>query len=166
MRVHQFPLATLLAAAIALPACGSKPSPDANPAGTASVYSSHGDSGARQNGIAQTATGSELEAPARLRGFVPRIDAMAQEPLDRFNKNLTAYKNTLGDVVKAMASDRTRLGLPGTGTFSELSDSMLNEIGGGTGFAPPMSDAQRQRLIGQLHRLIGMYESDVGRASR
>jgi hypothetical protein len=129
-----------------------------NPAQTASIYTAANESTATKNALPQTHAAKDLEAPERLRGFLPILDRMSKAPLSYFNENVTAYKFELARVIDAMSADLTRARLP-EGKFRERAQRVMDELGGGTGRARPLSEEERRKHIADVQQLIQMYET-------
>jgi hypothetical protein len=169
MRRPPLPLSFLAAALLAAAACRTAPretaSMDATRAdsGTASNYSadSTGRPGAR--GVAGTHTGTELEAPPLIPSVQTDLRQLAAAPTPG---NRTAHKNLLGDLVNAMQADLSRLGQPDTGRFKALSDSVLGDVGGGTGRASGPDTKDVQAHVDRVNRLISSYEAITSRATQ
>jgi hypothetical protein len=117
---------------------------------SASAYTSDSDSSAREVGIAGTNSGAELQAPRLLPAIQNQLNLMGKgaQPVNR--DNLTAYKNMAGDLINSMIADVYRAGYADSGRFRALSDSILNELGGGAG-----ADIPRMR------RLIALYQQAI-----
>lgn len=155
-------IAILTCALGALAAAGCSNRPDrseGNPAQTASAVTAGSDTGAIKNARDQTHQAKSLEAPMRLRGFLPMLDRMSKMPLDQFNQNLPAFKQELGNTIDAMAADLTREGVP-EGKFRELGAKIQDEVGGGTGSATRnLTEAQRRKFIADSRQLIHEYQT-------
>jgi hypothetical protein len=107
--------------------------------------------------LADDEAGVEYEAPR----LIPAIRAQMtqlQEPGGSSEGNLTAFRNGVGTMVNAMIADLQRVGVTDSGYFRELSDSVLREMGGGPGTPPDMESQELKPALGQVERLIGMYE--------
>jgi hypothetical protein len=141
MRQTSFLLAMALCAACTREKAGNA---------SASAYTSDSDSSAREVGIAGTNSGAELQAPRLLPAIQNQLNLMGKgaQPVNR--DNLTAYKNMAGDLINSMIADVYRAGYADSGRFRALSDSILNELGGGAG-----ADIQRMR------RLIALYQQAI-----
>jgi hypothetical protein len=83
---------------------------------------------------------------------------MSSAPLSQFNDNVTAYKFELTRVIDAMSADLTRARLP-EGKFRKQAERIMDELGGGTGRARPLTEEERRRHIAEVRRLIEMYET-------
>src|SRR5918999_5041885 len=123
-------------------ACGrDNPETGQRDTASASPYTAGSERAAREDGLEGTTSGTELEAPRLIPALRNQLDLMssgARVP----GENLTAYKNLAQDVVNAMVADLHRVGLPDTGRFGELQDSVLNEIGGGSSSAPDLERSE------------------------
>jgi hypothetical protein len=107
----------------------------------------------------------EYEAPR----LIPAIRAQMtqlQEPGGADEGNLTAFRNGVGTMLNAMTADLQRVGVTDSGTFRELSDSVLRAIGGGPGSPPDISPEDIKPAVGQVDRLIGMYEQRMRAGAR
>lgn len=97
--------------------------------------------------------GVEFEAPR----LIPAIRAQIREiedPERASEGNLTALKNGVGTLVSAMQADLNRVGVTDTVTFYALSDSVMQELGGGGG-----------DVVARVERLIGVYEEWMRKAA-
>lgn len=154
-------IAILTCALGALAAAGCSNRPDrseGNPAQTASAVTAGSDTGAIKNARDQTHQAKSLEAPMRLRGFLPMVDRMSKMPLDQFNQNVTAFKFELGNTIDAMSADLTRERIP-EGKFREQAGTIMERLGGGAGStAKPLTEEQRQQLIADVRKLIHEYQ--------
>jgi hypothetical protein len=144
----------LLLASLMLPACREHA---AETGRTASAYSNGGDSagGASLNG---TAAGVEYEAPRLIPGMRAQLEQYSTPGRPLTDSDLTNYKNTAGTLINAMQADLTRVGLADSGAFKALSDSVLNQLGGGTGVPRGISQDRLSQNLGRMQRLIGIYE--------
>ena len=125
---------------------------------SASAYTSDSDSSVRAAGIEGTNSGSELEAPRLIPAIQNQLNLMAsgEQPTDP--ENLTAYKNLAGDVVNAMVADLHRAGMADSGDFRALRDSVMDDLGGGAGTESTLDRSKLQGHLGQMRRLISMYQ--------
>src|SRR3712207_9141432 len=110
-------------------ACGREKAGNAS----ASAYTSGSDSSAREDGLAGTNSGAELEAPRLIPAVQNQLNLMANGTQPPNPDNLTAYKNMSGDLINSMIADLYRAGYADSGNFRELGDSVLEDLGGGAG---------------------------------
>src|ERR671921_2330351 len=110
----------LTVAALAL-ACSREKAGNAS----ASAYTSDSDSSAREDGVAGTNSGSELEAPRLIPAIQNQLNLMANGTQPPSTTNLTAYKNMAGDLINSMVADLYRAGYADSGSFKALADSVL-----------------------------------------
>jgi hypothetical protein len=146
--------AMLLLAALILPACRERA---AETGRTASAYSNGGDS-AGGAGLKGTAAGVEYEAPRLIPGMRAQLELYSSPGRRLTDSDVTNYKNTAGTLINAMQADLTRVGLADSGAFKTLSDSVLNELGGGTGVPHGVSGERLSQNLAQMRRLIGVYQ--------
>jgi hypothetical protein len=149
----------LLAAAIGA-ACTREKAGNAS----ASAYTSESDSSAREEGIPGTNTGSELEAPRLIPAIQNQLNLMSKGTQPVNPENLTAYKNMAGDLINSMIADLSRAGYADTGNFKALSDSVLEELGGGGGAPPRLDPSRLPEHLSQMKRLIGSYQQTMRRS--
>ena len=128
---------------------------------SASAYTSDSDSSARENGLAGTNSGSDLEAPRLLPAIQNQLNLMAKEAQPANADNLTAYKNMAGDLINSMIADVYRAGYADTGHFRALSDSVLRDLGGDAGTTATLDQAQLPRHIQRMRRLIAQYRQAI-----
>jgi hypothetical protein len=103
---------------------------------------------------------TRLEAPTQIPALQQRLDSMQKDPgyLER-SGYAGGYKNLLADVVNAMGADLSRVGQADSGAFRTLSDSVVNDVGGGTGAATAELKADKVPAhVQRVRRLIAMYE--------
>jgi hypothetical protein len=142
-------------------ACGREKSGNAS----ASAYTADADSSAREDGLAGTNSGAELEAPRLIPATQNQLNLMANGTQSPNPDNLTAYKNMAGDLINSMIADLYRAGYADSGNFRSLGDSVLADLGGGAGTA---SDLDRSRLpqhVDRMQRLIRMYQQTMRKAA-
>jgi len=97
----------LLLLAIALSAaCSREKAGNAS----ASAYTSDADSSAREDGVAGTNSGGELEAPRLIPAMQNQLNLMANGTQPPNPDNLNAYKNMAGDLINSMIADLYRAG--------------------------------------------------------
>ena len=125
---------------------------------SASAYTSDSDSSAKENGLAGTNSGSELEAPRLLPAVQNQLNLMAKGAQPASADNLTAYKNMAGDLINSMIADVYRAGYADSGHFRALSDSVLNDLGGGAGTQATLDRSKLPQHIQRMRRLIALYQ--------
>jgi hypothetical protein len=125
---------------------------------SASAYTSDSDSSAKENGLAGTNSGSELEAPRLLPAIQNQLNLMAKGAQPANADNLTAYKNMAGDLINSMIADVYRAGYADSGHFRALSDSVLNDLGGGAGTQATLDRSKLPQHIQRMRRLIALYQ--------
>ena len=125
---------------------------------SASAYTSDSDSSAKENGLAGTNSGSELEAPRLLPALQNQLNLMAKGSQPVNADNLTAYKNMAGDLINSMIADVYRAGYADSGHFRALSDSVLNDLGGGAGTQATLDRSKLPQHIQRMRRLIAIYQ--------
>src|SRR5688572_2326317 len=126
MRPHYLLLPTLLVAA-----CGETPETGARGTASSSPYTADSEARAREDGLEGTNSGAELEAPRLIPAVKNQLELMSRD--SQVNKeNLNAYRNLASDLIKSMQADLYRVGFADSGRFRALSDSALDDLGGGT----------------------------------
>jgi hypothetical protein len=101
----------------------------------------------------------EFEAPPLIPAMRAQLDQVARPEMRQDPSSITSYRGAASRLIDAMEADLARVGLADSGAFKFLSDSVLNDLGGGTGLADPPNP---QRLSGdtdRMRRLIALYES-------
>ena len=138
-----------LALAIILSAC-TRESPESGARGAASSspYTADSENRAREDGVEGTNSGSELEAPRLIPAVRNQLELMSGGS-QTSTENLTAYKNLASDLVTSMQADLYRVGFADSGQFRALSDSVLADIGGGTGTAAGLEPIPEPSLTGK-----------------
>jgi hypothetical protein len=71
---------------------------------------------------------------------------------------MTAYKNLAGDLVNSMQADLQRVGHADSGDFRALSDSIMDDIGGGTGPAAGPEPSEMPQHVVRMRTLIDKYQ--------
>jgi hypothetical protein len=132
---------------------------------SASAYTSDADSTAREEGMAGTNSGAELEAPRLIPAIQNQLNLMANGTQPPSTTNLTAYKNMAGDLINSMAADLSRAGYADSGSFKALSDSVLNDLGGGAGTSPRIDRARLPQHVDRMQRLIRNYQQTMREAA-
>ena len=125
---------------------------------TGSYYTRDGDSAMRVEG---TATSAMLTAPAIITPVRLSLGQLAAGGRPGDEANRSAHKTLLGDLVAAMQADLNRLGVRDNEDLQALSDSVVNQVGGGAGVAEGPEGGDVQAHVQQVERLIALYESKV-----
>ena len=154
-RVHLLLLAPLLYA------CGRE-TPESGARGTASSspYTADSENRAREDGLEGTNSGAELEAPRLIPAVRNQLELMSSGS-EVSRENMTAYKNLAGDLVSSMQADLHRVGLADAGEFRTLSDSIVEDLGGGTGTAAGPEPAKVPAHVSRMRRLIDFYQETM-----
>ncbi len=101
----------------------------------------------------------EFEAPPLIPAMRAQLDQVIRPEARQDPSGITSYRGAASRLIGAMEADLARVGLADSGAFKLLSDSVLNDLGGGTGLANP-PDPQRLSVdTDRLRRLIALYES-------
>ncbi|MFL5494569.1 MAG: hypothetical protein ACJ8DC_09335 [Gemmatimonadales bacterium] len=124
---------------------------------TASAYTNGSDTAAGAN-LGGTTAGVEYEAPRLIPGMQAQMDRLLAPRDSVTDSDLASYKNSAGTLINAMQSDLTRVGLADSGAFKALSDSVLNQLGGGTGVPDRIAGDRLSRNLGQMRRLVRVYQ--------
>jgi hypothetical protein len=132
---------------------------------SASAYTSDADSTAREEGMAGTNSGSELEAPRLIPATQNQLTLMANGKQPPNPDNLTAYKNMAGDLINSMSADLYRAGYADSGDFKTLGDSVLNDLGGGAGTRSNLDGSKLPQHVDRMQRLIRMYQQTMRTAA-
>lgn len=157
----------LLALAVTLSACGrERPETGARGAASASPYTADSENRAREDALEGTNSGSELEAPRLIPALRNQLELMSSGS-QTSTENLTAYKNLASDLVTSMQADLYRVGFADSGQFRALSDSVLEDIGGGTGTAAGPEPSEVEQHVARMRRLLELYQQTMrGAANR
>ena len=150
----------LMAAALCM-ACGREKAGNAS----ASAYTSDADSSAREDGLAGTNSGAELEAPRLIPATQNQLTLMANGTQPPNPDNLTAYKNLSGDLINSMIADLYRAGYADSGNFKALGDSVLDDLGGGAGTTARLDRSRLPQHIDRMQRLIRLYQQTMRKAA-
>src|SRR5215210_4714395 len=142
-------------------ACGRDKAGNAS----ASAYTSDTDSSAREDGVAGTNSGAELEAPRLIPATQNQLTLMANGTQPPNPDNLTAYKNMAGDLINSMIADLYRAGYADSGNFRALGDSVLNDLGGGAGTSTRLDRSRLPQHIDRMQRLIRLYQQTMRKAA-
>jgi hypothetical protein len=153
---------TLLLLAIALSAaCSREKAGNAS----ASAYTSDADSSAREDGVAGTNSGGELEAPRLIPAMQNQLNLMANGTQPPNPDNLNAYKNMAGDLINSMIADLYRAGYADSGNFRALGDSVLDDLGGGAGTSARLDRSKLPQHVDRMQRLIRQYQQTMRTAA-
>jgi hypothetical protein len=150
----------LLTAALSV-ACSRQKAGNAS----ASAYTSDADSSAREDGVAGTNSGSELEAPRLIPAIQNQLTLMANGTQPPNPDNLTAYKNMSGDLINSMIADLYRAGYADSGNFRALGDSVLEDLGGGAGTSSRLDTSRLPQHVDRMQRLIRLYQQTMRKAA-
>jgi hypothetical protein len=152
----------LLLLAIALSAaCSREKAGNAS----ASAYTSDADSSAREDGVAGTNSGGELEAPRLIPAMQNQLNLMANGTQPPNLDNLNAYKNMAGDLINSMIADLYRAGYADSGNFKALGDSVLDDLGGGAGTSARLDRSKLPQHVDRMQRLIRQYQQTMRTAA-
>jgi len=152
----------LLLLAIALSAaCSREKAGNAS----ASAYTSDADSSAREDGVAGTNSGGELEAPRLIPAMQNQLNLMANGTQPPNPDNLNAYKNMAGDLINSMIADLYRAGYADSGNFRALGDSVLDDLGGGAGTSAKLDRSKLPQHVDRMQRLIRQYQQTMRTAA-
>jgi hypothetical protein len=152
MKPHYLLFPILLVAA-----CGDTPETGARGTASSSPYTADSDNRAREDGLEGTNSGAELEAPRLIPAVKNQLDLMHSGSANT-RENMTAYKNLAGDLVNSMQADLHRVGHADSGEFRALSDSIMDDIGGGTGTAAGPEPSKVQQHVSRMRALIDRYQ--------
>ena len=150
----------ILAAGLVL-ACGRDEPGNAS----ASAYTADAESIAREDGLAGTNSGAELEAPRLIPATQNQLTLMSNGAQPPNPDNLTAYKNMAGDLVNSMIADLYRAGYADSGNFRVLADSVLEDLGGGAGTSASLERSQLPQHVDRMQRLIRQYQTTMRQAA-
>ena len=128
---------------------------------SASAYTSDADSSAREDGLSGTNSGGELEAPRLIPAVQNQLNLMANGTQPPSTANLTAFKNMVGDLINSMTADLSRAGFADSGNYKALSDSVLEDLGGGAGTRPQIDRAKLPQHVDRMQRLIRSYQQTM-----
>ena len=158
-RVH------LLFLALLSYACGREtPETGARGSASASPYTADSDARAREDGMEGTTSGAELEAPRLIPAVKNQLELMASGS-EISRENMTAYKNLAGDLVTSMQADLYRVGFADSGRFKALSDSVVEDNGGGTGTAAGPEPSKVSAHVSRMRRLLDLYQETMRSAA-
>lgn len=128
---------------------------------SASAYTADADSSAREDGLAGTNSGAELEAPRLIPAIQNQLTLMSNGSQPPNPDNLTAYKNMAGDLINSMTADLYRAGYADSGNFKSLADSVLNDLGGGAGTTSSLDRSRLPQHVDRMQRLIRVYQQTM-----
>jgi hypothetical protein len=151
----------LLLMALLCLACGREKAGNAS----ASAYTSDADSIAREDGLPGTNSGAELEAPRLIPAIQNQLNLMAGGTQPPNPDNFTAYKNMAGDLINSMIADLYRAGYADSGNFRALSDSVLDDLGGGPGTSSTLDRSKLPQHVDRMQRLIRAYQQTMRTAA-
>ena len=132
---------------------------------SASAYTSDADSSVREDGVAGTNSGGELEAPRLIPAMQNQLNLMANGTQPPNPDNLTAYKNMAGDLINSMIADLYRAGYADSGNFRALGDSVLDDLGGGAGTSARLDRSKLPQHVDRMQRLIRQYQQTMRTAA-
>jgi hypothetical protein len=146
-------------------ACGRE-SPETGARGTASSspYTADSENRAREDGVDGTNSGAELEAPRLIPAVKNQLDLMGSGS-EISRENMTAYKNLTSDLVTSLQADLYRVGHADSGHFKALSDSVLEDLGGGTGTTAGPEPSRVPAHVSRMRRLIDLYQETMRSAA-
>jgi hypothetical protein len=150
----------LLLPALLLAACRETPETGARGNASSSPYTADAENRTREDGLEGTNSGSELEAPRLIPAVKNQLDLMSSGS-QASRENMTAYKNLAGDLVTSMQADLNRVGQADSGNFKALSDSVLDDIGGGTGTTTGPERSEIPRHVARMRALIELYQQTM-----
>ncbi|HZN98784.1 MAG TPA: hypothetical protein VFB61_13705 [Gemmatimonadales bacterium] len=158
--------AVLVLGAVLCGACSGE-NRDSRGNASASAYTADADSSAREDGVAGTNSGAELEAPRLIPAIQNQLNLMGSGSRPPNPDNLTSYKNMAGDLINSMIADLYRAGYADSGNFKTLADSILNDLGGGAGTTAKLegSSARLPQHIDRMQRLIRLYQQTMRKAA-
>ena len=153
--------AQFLALALILSACGREsPETGARGAASASPYTADSENRAREDGLEGTNSGSELEAPRLIPALRNQLELMSKGS-QTSTENLTAYKNLASDLITSMQADLYRVGYADSGQFRALSDSVLDDLGGGAGSIADSDPAKLGPHVERMRHLLQLYQQTM-----
>jgi hypothetical protein len=155
----------LLFVALLSYACGREtPETGARGSASSSPYTADSEARAREDGLEGTTSGAELEAPRLIPAVKNQLELMASGS-EISRENMTAYKNLAGDLVTSMQADLYRVGFADSGHFKALSDSVIEDIGGGTGTAAGPEPSKVSAHVSRMRRLLDLYQETMRSAA-
>lgn len=157
--MRQFLILTAL-----LTACRETPETGTRGPASASPYTADSENRAREDGLDGTNSGTELEAPRLIPAVKNQLELMARGS-EVSRENMTAYKNLAGDLVTSMQADLYRVSHTDSGQFRALSDSVMDDIGGGTGTTTGPEPSQVPQHVARMRKLIEFYQQTIRTAA-
>lgn len=124
---------------------------------TGSFYTRDSDSSMMVEG---TPTGAMLTAPAIIPAVRLSLTSITSDTAADAD-NRAAYKTLLADLVASMQTDMNRLRISDHDDLQELGDSLLNEVGGGTGDGEGPDEEELPLHAQRVERLIALYAAKV-----
>jgi hypothetical protein len=100
----------------------------------------------------------EFEAPPLIPAMRAHLEQITRPEARKDPSAITSYRGAASHLIDAMKADLARVGLADTGAFKLLSDSVLNDPGGGTGLAHPRDVERLSVNTDRIRRLITLYE--------
>jgi hypothetical protein len=140
--------------------CGETRETGARGNASSSPYTADSENRAREDGLDGTSSGAELEAPRLIPAVKNQLDLMSSGS-STTRENMTAYKNLAGDLVTSMQADLQRVGHADSGDFRALSDSVMDDIGGGTGTAAGPEPSKVPQHVARMRTLIDKYQQTM-----
>lgn len=125
---------------------------------TGSYYTRGGDSAMQIEG---TATSDMLTAPAIITPVRLSLGQLTSGAPAESDAGRAAHKTLLADLVTAMQADMNRLGISDSEDLQALGDSVVEQVGGGTGAGEGPDPDDVQAHVASVQRLIALYESKV-----
>ncbi len=151
---HLFALILLIAGCREAPETGARGNASSSP------YTADSENRAREDGLDGTNSGAELEAPRLIPAMKNQLELMASGS-EANRENMTAYKNLAGDLVTSMQADLYRVGHADSGRFKALSDSVMEDIGGGTGTTTGPDPSEVPEHVARVRSLIDLYQETM-----
>ena len=146
-----------LAWALVLSACGRDSPETGARTASASPYTADSENRAHETDLKGR---TELEAPRLIPAVRNQLELMGRD--SQINReNLTAYRNLASDLVTSMQADLRRVGFADSGQFRALSDSVLDDLGGGTGTASGPEPSKVKEHVGRMRRLLELYQQTM-----
>jgi len=148
-----------------LAACRDTPETGARGNASSSPYTADSENRAREDGLEGTNSGAELEAPRLIPAVKNQLELMGTGS-QASRENMTAYRNLVSDLVTSMQADLYRVGQADSGGFKALSDSVLEDLGGGPGGTADGPDRSRiPQHVTRMRSLIDMYQHTMRQAA-
>jgi len=150
----------LFALILLISGCREAPETGARGNASSSPYTADSENRAREDGLDGTNSGAELEAPRLIPAMKNQLELMASGS-EANRENMTAYKNLAGDLVTSMQADLYRVGHADSGRFKALSDSVMEDIGGGTGTTTGPDPSEVPEHVARVRSLIDLYQETM-----